>query len=39
MRNLAYNKNQDYDEVLKREREQKILDSINSIQDSVIVEN
>jgi hypothetical protein len=24
---------------LKREREQKILDSINSIQDSVIVEN
>jgi len=39
MRNLAYNKNQDYDEVLKREREQKILDSINSIQDTVIVEN
>lgn len=39
MRNLAYNKNQDYDEVLKREREQKILDSINSIQDSVIIEN
>lgn len=39
MRNLAYNKNQDYDEVLKREREQKILDSLNSIQDSLIVEN
>lgn len=39
MRNLAYNKNQDYDEVLKKEREQKILDSINSLQDSVIVVN
>jgi hypothetical protein len=41
MRNLAYNKSQDYDEVLKREREQKILDSINNIQntDTVIVEN
>ncbi len=39
MRNLAYNKNQDYDDVLKKEREQKILDSINSLQDSVLVEN
>lgn len=39
IRSLAYNINQDYDEVLKREREQEILDSINSIQDSLFVEN
>ena len=39
MRNLAYNKNQNYADVLKREEEQRILDSINGVQDSVVVQN
>ena len=38
MRNLAYQKDQDYDEVLNREREQKILDSLASFRDSVKLE-
>ena len=37
MRNLAYQKDQDYDEVLKQEEAQRILDSINGIQDTVAV--
>jgi hypothetical protein len=37
MRNLAYQKNQDYDEVLKQEEAQRILDSINGVQDTVAV--
>ena len=39
MRNLAYHKNQNYADVLKREEEQRILDSINGVQDSVVVQN
>ena len=37
MRQLAYQKNQDYDEVLKQEEAQRILDSINGVQDTVAV--
>ena len=37
MRNLAYQKDQDYDEVLKQEEAQRILDSINGVQDTVAV--
>lgn len=37
MRNLAYQKDQDYDEVLKKEEAQRILDSINGVQDTVAV--
>ena len=37
MRNLAYQKDQDYDEVLKQEEAQRILDSINGLQDTVTV--
>jgi hypothetical protein len=37
MRNLAYQKDQDYDEVLKQEEVQRILDSINGVQDTVAV--
>jgi hypothetical protein len=37
MRNLAYQKNLDYDEVLKQEEAQRILDSINGVQDTVAV--
>ena len=37
MRNLAYQKDQDYDEVLKKEEAQRILDSINGFQDTVAV--
>lgn len=39
MRNLAYQKDQDYDQVLKQEEAQRILDSINGVQDSVVVQN
>jgi hypothetical protein len=39
MRNLAYHKNQNYADVLKREEEQRILDSINGVQDSLVVQN
>ena len=39
MRNLAYQKDQDYDEVLKQEEAQRILDSINGFQDTLVVEN
>jgi hypothetical protein len=39
MRNLAYQKDQDYDEVLKQEEAQRILDSINRVQDTVAVQN
>ena len=39
MRNLAYQKDQDYDEVLKQEEAQRILDSINGFQDTVVVQN
>ena len=39
MRNLAYQKDQDYDEVLKQEEAQRILDSINGVQDTVVVQN
>ncbi len=39
MRNLAYQKDQDYDEVLKQEEAQRILDSINGVQDTLVVEN
>lgn len=37
MRNLAYQKDQDYDEVLKQEEAQRILDSISGVQDTVVV--
>jgi hypothetical protein len=37
MRNLAYQKDQDYDEVLKQEEAQRILDSITGVQDTVAV--
>jgi len=37
MRNLAYNKAQDYDEVLKMEQQQKLFDSLNNSQDSLII--
>lgn len=37
MRNLAYQKDQDYDEVLKQEEAQRILDSIKGVQDTVAV--
>jgi hypothetical protein len=37
MRNLAYQKDQDYDEVLKQEEAQRILDSIKGVQDTVVV--
>jgi hypothetical protein len=37
MRQLAYQKNQDYDEVLKQEEAQRILDSIKGVQDTVAV--
>lgn len=39
MRNLAYQKDQDYDEVLKQEEAQRILDSINGVQDTLVVQN
>lgn len=39
MRNLAYQKDQDYDDVLKQEEAQRILDSINGAQDTVVVQN
>jgi hypothetical protein len=39
MRNLAYQKDQDYDEVLKQEEAQRLLDSINGIQDTVVVQS
>lgn len=38
MRNLAYQKDQDYDKILKQEEDQRILDSINGVQDSVMVQ-
>ena len=39
MRNLAYQKDQDYDKILKQEEDQRILDSINGVQDTVMVQN
>jgi hypothetical protein len=39
MRQMAYQKNQDYDEVLKQEEAQRLLDSINGVQDTVQVQN
>jgi hypothetical protein len=39
MQNLAYQKDQDYDEVLKQEEAQRILDSINVVQDTLVVQN
>jgi len=39
MRNLAYQKYQDYDDVLKQEEAQRILDSINGVQDTLVVQN
>lgn len=38
MRNLAYQKDQDYDKILKQEEDQRILDSINGVQDTVMVQ-
>jgi hypothetical protein len=39
MRQLAYQKNQDYSDVLKQEEAQRILDSINGVQDTVVVQS
>lgn len=39
MRNLAYQKDQDYDKILKQEEAQRILDSIDGVQDTVVVQN